>query len=127
MSVQRGVRVPLALAALSVLVSAASLLTAAVLALLSTPFRSGCVAAEGPPQVAHPLGQFSGAYEFASASLLVLLWLVALGLAMLTVRLVGPLLVRVVVGVVEAAVLVALGAVGIYALGLIQFLLGFCL
>ena len=127
MSVVRSVRVPLGLAALSVLVSAASLLAAAVLAVFSAPFRSGCATAAGPAQVAHPLGQLGGAYEFASASLLALLWLTALGLALLTVHWVGPLPFRVVVGVVEGAVLVALGAVGIYALGLIQFLLGFCL
>jgi hypothetical protein len=126
MSVVRAVRVPLGLAALSVFVCVASLLAAVGLTLFSALFRSGCATAEGPPRVAYPLGHLSGLYEFASAGLLVLLWLAALALALLTIRMVGPLLVRVCVGVVEGAVLVVLGAIGIYALGLIQFLVGVC-
>ena len=126
MSVVRAVRVPLGLAALSVVVSVASLLAAVGLTLFSALFRSGCANAEGPPQAAYPLGHLSALYEFASAGLLVMLWLAALALALLTIRMVGPLLVRVCVGVVEAAVLVVLGAIGIYALGLIQFLVGVC-
>lgn len=122
----RSVRVPLGLAALSVLVSAASLLSAAGLTVFSAVFRSGCGSAEGPPQAAYPLGHLSGLYEIASAGLLVLLWLAALALALLTIRVVGPLLVRVLVGVLEGVVLVALGAIGVYALGLIQFLVGVC-
>lgn len=122
----RSVRVPLGLAALSLLVSAASLLSAAGLTVFSAIFRSGCASAEGPPQAAYPLGHLSGLYEIASAGLLVLLWLAALALALLTIRVVAPLLVRVLVGVLEGVVLVALGAIGVYALGLIQFLVGVC-
>ncbi|MBO0703934.1 MAG: hypothetical protein J2P39_01320 [Candidatus Dormibacteraeota bacterium] len=126
MWVVRSVRIPLGLAALSVLVSLASLVAATALTLFSALFRSGCATAEGPPQAAYPFGHLSGLYEFGSAGLLVLLWLAALALALLTIRMVGPLLVRIFVGMVESAVLVTLGAIAIYALGLIRFLVGVC-
>jgi hypothetical protein len=126
MSVVRSVRVPLGLAALNVLVSGASLVAATALTLFSALFRSGCATAEGPPQAAYPFGHLSGLYEVGSAGLLVLLWLAALALALLTIRMMGSLLARVFIGMAEGAMLVGLGAIGIYALGLIRFLVGVC-
>jgi hypothetical protein len=107
---------------LSVAAAAVAVGATVLLALLSAPFRYGCGAAgDGPLQ------QYGPIYEVAALFFFVALWAATGALGLTTAARARTLGRRLGVCALELGLFVAVGAVGLYAAGLIQFLLNACL
>ena len=107
---------------LSVVAAAAAIAATALMALLTAPFRYGCgLSGDGP------LEQYGPTYEIAALLLFVGLWATTGTLGLLTATRTRTFRMRLGVGALELVLFLGVGAVELYATGLIQFLLNTCL